>query len=134
MSIIKEFKEFAIKGNVVDMAVGVIIGAAFGKVVSSLVEHILMPPLGYLVGGIDFNSFQLVIREGATAAELVAIKYGAFFQSIITFTIQAFAIFLVMKAMNTFKKNNTPPPAPPAGPSNEEKLLAEIRDLLKSGK
>lgn len=131
MSIIKEFKEFALRGNVVDLAVGVIIGGAFGKIVSSLVGDVLMPPIGVLLGGVNFSDLAITIKEATDGAEAVVIKYGAFIQTVIDFLIIAFVIFMVIKAMNSLKKKEeAAPPAPPA-PSNEEKLLAEIRDLLK---
>jgi large conductance mechanosensitive channel len=134
MSIIKEFKEFAMRGNVIDLAIGVIIGGAFGKIVSSLVGDVLMPPIGVLLGGVDFSDLSITIKEASEGVEAVVIKYGAFIQTVIDFLIIAFVIFLVVKAMNAAKKKEeaapAAPPAPPA-PSNEEKLLAEIRDLLK---
>lgn len=138
MSMIKEFKEFAMRGSVVDLAVGIVIGGAFGKIVSSFVNDILMPPLGVLIGGVDFADLSITIKsavlnaEGVETAAAVAINYGSFIQAVVDFIIIAFAIFLVVKAMNSMKKKEAaaPPPAPPA-PSNEEQLLAEIRDLLK---
>lgn len=137
MSMLKEFKAFAMRGNVVDMAVGIIIGGAFGKIVSSFVADVIMPPIGLLIGGVDFSDLVVVIKEAEAGAAEVAIRYGTFLQTVIDFVIIAFAIFMVIKAMNTMKKKEeekpAAPPAPPA-PSNEEKLLAEIRDLLKSGK
>ncbi len=137
MSMMKEFKEFAMRGNVVDMAVGIIIGAAFGKIVSSFVNDVIMPPLGILVGGMDFGNLSYVIKEAQGEAAEVAIYYGLFIQNVVDFLIVAFAIFMAIKAMNSLQKKEeakpTPPPPPPV-PSNEEKLLAEIRDLLKSGK
>lgn len=137
MSMLKEFKAFAMRGNVVDMAVGIIIGGAFGKIVSSFVADVIMPPIGLLIGGVDFSDLVVVIKEAEADAAEVAIRYGTFLQTVIDFVIIAFAIFMVIKAMNTMKKKEeekpAAPPAPPA-PSNEEKLLAEIRDLLKSGK
>jgi len=136
---LKEFKEFAMKGNVLDMAIGVIIGGAFGKIVSSLVSDVLMPPIGLLVGKVDFSSLFLNL-SGTPQASLAAAKaagaptlnYGVFLQSIFDFIILAFAIFLLVKQVNRFKKEAPPaPPAPPPGPTNEEKLLMEIRDVLK---
>ena len=131
MSVIKEFREFAVKGNVVDMAVGIIVGAAFGKIVSSLVADIVTPPLGLLIGGVDFSklSFQLASPLGAAAPVVVA--YGKFIQSIFDFVIVAFAIFLLIKGINALKRKEEAKPAPPAPPSREEVLLTEIRDLLK---
>jgi len=133
---LKEFKEFAMKGNVVDMAVGVIIGGAFGKIVSSLVSDVLMPPLGLLMGKVDFSSLFINLSGtpqpslvAAKAAGAPTINYGVFLQATFDFIILAFVIFLLVKQMNRFKKEA--PPAPPAGPTNEEKLLMEIRDVLK---
>lgn len=132
----KEFKEFAMRGNVMDMAVGIIIGAAFGKIVTSLVNDVIMPPIGLLMGGVDFSN--LFINLGATDyATLAAAKeagapviaYGSFVNTVLDFLIVAFAIFLLVRAINRLKKAEPPPPPP--GPSAEEKLLAEIRDLLK---
>ena len=138
MSIIGEFKEFAVKGNVLDMAVGVIIGSAFGKIVSSVVSDILMPPIGLLLGHVDFSSLFIPLTEegkgkplaAAKAAGAATINYGVFFQTLLDFTIVAFVIFLVVKQMNRFKK--TAPPGPPPAPSKEEVLLTEILDLLKT--
>lgn len=131
----KEFKEFAMRGNVVDMAVGIVIGAAFGKIVSSFVSDVIMPPIGLLIGGVDFSDLSFVIKEAQGDIAEVAIRYGTFIQSLLDFVIVAFAIFMVIKAMNRFKKKEeaAPPPPPPA-PTKEEVLLSEIRDLLKSGK
>ena len=133
---LKEFKEFAMKGNVLDMAIGVIIGGAFGKIVSSLVNDVLMPPIGKLMGGIDFSGlfFNLSSTDyptlaAAKAAGASTVNYGAFTQTVIDFLIIAFVIFMLVKQMNRFKKEEQA--APPAGPSNEEKLLMEIRDALK---
>ena len=142
MSMIKEFKEFAMRGNVVDLAVGVVIGAAFGKIVTSMVNDILMPPIGKVMGGVNFSdlfinlepakgSFQSL--KAAKDAGAAVIAYGSFINTIIDFTIVAFCIFLVVKAMNTMKKKPAPAaPAPPPEPTKEERLLAEIRDILKS--
>ncbi|KAF4515952.1 hypothetical protein B566_EDAN000189 [Ephemera danica] len=133
---LKEFKEFAMKGNVVDMAIGVIIGGAFGKIVSSMVSDVLMPPLGLLMGKVDFSSLFINLSGtpqpslvAAKAAGAPTINYGVFLQATFDFIILAFVIFLLVKQMNRFKKDV--PPAPPAGPTNEEKLLMEIRDALK---
>ncbi len=127
---LKEFKDFAMKGNVMDMAVGVIIGGAFGKIVSSLVDDILMPAIGMLTGGVDFSNLAVKLGAGETAAML---KYGMFIQNIIDFLIIALCIFMMIKAMNKLikKKEETPTPAEPGA---EEKLLGEIRDLLKEKK
>lgn len=128
---IKEFKAFAVKGNVMDMAVGIIIGAAFGKIVSSFVNDILMPPLGVLLGGVDFSDLAYTIKEATAESEAVVLKWGAFVQTTIDFLIIAFAIFIAIKAMNSFNKKEEEAPEEPPKPSNEEKLLTEIRDLLK---
>ncbi len=136
---LKEFKEFAMKGNVLDMAIGVIMGGAFGKIVSSLVSDVLMPPIGLLLGGVDFTGL-FINLSGTAQPSLVAAKaagaptlnYGVFLQTIFDFIIIAFVIFMFVKQMNRFKREApSAPPAPPAGPTNEEKLLMEIRDALK---
>jgi large conductance mechanosensitive channel len=130
MSVIQEFKEFAMKGNVVDLAVGVIIGGAFGKIVASLVDNIIMPPIGKAIGGVDFSQLKLIIQEAAADGKgEVAIGYGAFLQTVVNFLIIAFALFMVIKAMNRFKKQ-APPPAPAATPEDIV-LLREIRDSLR---
>jgi large conductance mechanosensitive channel len=134
---LKEFREFAMKGNVLDMAIGVIIGGAFGKIVSSLVSDILMPPIGLLMGKVDFSSLFLTL-SGTPQPSLVAAKaagtptlnYGVFLQTVLDFLIVAFVIFMLVKQFNRFKKEA--PSAPPAGPTNEEKLLMEIRDAIKN--
>ena len=128
MGFIKEFKEFAMKGNVLDMAVGVIIGRAFGKIVSSLVDDVLMPLVGKITGGIDFTKLSLTLGEGDNAATL---NYGMFIQNVVDFLIVAFCIFLMLKAINKFNKKKEEEPAAAPEPTNEEKLLTEIRDLLK---
>ena len=136
---LKEFKEFAMKGNVLDMAIGVIIGGAFGKIVSSLVSDVLMPPIGLLLGGVDFTGLCLTL-SGISQPSLVAAKaagaptlnYGVFLQTVFDFIIIAFVIFMFVKQMNRFKREApAAPPPPPPGPTNEEKLLMEIRDVLK---
>jgi large conductance mechanosensitive channel len=139
----KEFKEFAMRGNVVDMAVGIIIGAAFGKIVSSLVEDVIMPPIGLMLGKVDFSNLFVTLHEGTKApppyasvtaakeAGAVTLNYGLFINSVISFVIVAFAVFMLVRTMNKLKKTE-PPPAAPAEPSGEEKVLLEIRDLLKS--
>ena len=143
MSMIKEFKEFAMRGNVVDMAVGIIIGAAFGTIVKSLVSDVIMPPIGLLLGNVDFSNLFVVVKEGAQAApyatlELaqkagaVTINYGAFLNTVISFIIIAFAVFMVIKAINSAKRKEEEQPAAPPEPSKEEVLLSEIRDLLKA--
>jgi large conductance mechanosensitive channel len=134
MSMIQEFKAFAMRGNVADMAVGIIIGAAFGKIVSSLVNDVLMPPIGMLVGGVDFSGLGITLRAATAEAPAVVMKYGLFVNSIIDFIIVAFAIFLMIRALNTLKKKEEEAPAAPAAPPKQEVLLEEIRDLLKAGK
>jgi large conductance mechanosensitive channel len=137
---LKEFKDFAMKGNVLDMAIGVIIGGAFGKIVSSLVSDVLMPPLGLLLGKVDFSSLFLNLSgtpqpslTAAKAAGAPTLNYGVFLQATFDFIIIAFVIFMLVKQVNRFKREVPPaPPAPPPGPTNEEKLLMEIRDALKS--
>ena len=137
MSVVKEFKEFAMRGNVVDLAVGVIIGAAFGKIVTSLVNDIIMPPIGYLTGGIDFKNLKVVIKQGDPVKKIadVSINYGNFINTVIEFLIIAFCIFMVVKAINSLKQPE-PEPAPAADPepTKEEVLLTQIRDLLAKGK
>lgn len=134
LNMIKEFKEFAVKGNVADMAVGIIIGAAFGKIVSSLVADVIMPPIGVLLGGVDFSSLAITIKEAAGKAPAVVIAYGKFIQTVIDFVIIAFAVFMGIKAMNALKKKEEEAPAAPPAPSNESVLLSEIRDILKERK
>ncbi len=131
MSFVKEFKEFAMRGNVVDLAVGVIIGGAFGKIVSSFVNDIIMPPLGVLVGGVDFKDLKLELKEAAGDVAAVTLNYGMFLQTIFDFIIIAFAIFLAIKGMNRLKKEEAAAPATPPAPPRQETLLEEIRDLLK---
>jgi large conductance mechanosensitive channel len=136
MGIIKEFRDFAIKGNMLDMAVGIIIGAAFGKVVSSLVNDILMPPLGLLIGGLDFSDFKVTLKaasmnDAGQAISAVTLNWGMFIQTLIDFLIVAIAIFLVIKAMNQLKKKEEAKPAESPAPTKQEVLLGEIRDLLK---
>lgn len=132
MSLVKEFKEFAIKGNVIDLAVGVVIGAAFGKIVSSFVADIITPPLGVLTGGVNFSSLQFVLKEAVADKPAVAIKYGVFLQASFDFMLVALAIFAMVKLVNRLRREEEakPPPEPPAS----DKLLAEIRDLLKAQK
>lgn len=140
---LKEFKDFAVKGNVLDMAVGIIIGAAFGTVVKSLVSDVIMPPIGLLLGGVDFSNLFVTVSEGTTAgpyetlaaaqeAGAVTINYGVFANEIVSFTIVAFAVFMLVRSFNKLKKEEEAAPAAPPAPSNEEVLLGEIRDLLKS--
>ena len=142
MGMLKEFKEFAVKGNMLDMAVGIIIGAGFGKIISSLVNDVLMPPLGLLLGRVDFTQLKAVLQKGSDAVmdgatiiqpavKQVSINYGNFIQTVIDFIIVAFCIFLVIKAMNNLKKKEEAAPAAPAAPPEDIVLLKEIRDLLK---
>ncbi|AKE51464.1 large-conductance mechanosensitive channel protein MscL [Kangiella geojedonensis] len=131
MGMMSEFKKFAMKGNVVDMAVGIVIGAAFGKIVSSFVNDILMPPIGMLIGGVDFSDLAFTLQEAVGEEAAVTINYGSFIQTALDFIIIAFAIFMVVKGMNRMKKKEEAKPAEPPKPTNEEVLLAEIRDLLK---
>ncbi|NNJ54420.1 MAG: large-conductance mechanosensitive channel protein MscL [Ignavibacteriaceae bacterium] len=131
MSMMKEFKDFAMRGNVVDMAIGIVLGAAFGKIVSTFVSSVLMPPIGLLLGGVDFNKLMIILKEATEETEAVAISYGAFLNTVIDFIFIAFAIFMVVRAMNNMKKKEEEKPAPPPAPSKEEVLLTEIRDALK---
>jgi len=131
MSMMSEFKSFAMRGNVMDMAVGIVIGGAFGKIVSSFVNDVLMPPIGMLMGGVDFKDLSVVLKEASGDVAAVTLNYGSFIQTVVDFLIIAFAIFMVVKAMNNLKKKEEEAPAAPPKPSNEEVLLAEIRDALK---
>jgi large conductance mechanosensitive channel len=131
MSMMSEFRSFAMRGNVMDMAVGIVIGAAFGKIVSSFVNDVLMPPLGMLMGGVNFSGLSVVLQEAVGEVAAVTLNYGAFIQTIVDFMIIAFAIFMVVKAMNSLKKKEEAAPAAPAKPSAEVELLTEIRDALK---
>lgn len=136
MSILSEFREFIARGNVVDLAVGVIIGGAFGKIVTALVEDVIMPPIGLLTSGVDFSHMNLVLKADNPATkvdEMVAIQYGAFLNTVIQFMIVAWVVFLLVKGVNTLRRAQAAV-APPPAPSAEETLLAEIRDLLKSGR
>ena len=135
---LKEFKEFAMRGNVVDMAVGIVIGAAFGTIIKSLVADVIMPPIGMLLGGVDFANFFITLSEGsyltleaAKEAGAVTLNYGSFINTVISFLIVAFAIFLLIKQMNRLKKKEEGVPEAPAEPPKQEVLLEEIRDLLK---
>jgi large conductance mechanosensitive channel len=138
MSMVKEFKEFISRGNVVDLAVGVIIGGAFGAIVTSLVKDVVMPPIGYMMSGIDFSSLKVVIANAVVGADgkvtkpEVAIGYGAFINTLINFLIVALVIFLVVKGVNSLKRKEAEKPAEPAAPTTDQLLLMEIRDLLKS--
>ena len=131
MGMMKEFKEFAVKGNVMDMAVGIIIGAAFGKIVSSFVADVIMPPIGVLVGGIDFSKLAFTIQESTGDIPAVVISYGKFIQTAVDFTIIAFTIFMIIKGINSLKRKEEEAPEEPLKPSIQEVLLTEIRDLLK---
>lgn len=130
MGIVNEFREFAVKGNAVDLAVGVVIGAAFGKIVSSLVSDVIMPPIGVLLGGVDFSHLVLTLREKTETAPAVVLKYGVFINTIIDFLIIAVAIFALVKVLNTLRRKNEEAPAAPPEPTREEILLTEIRDAL----
>ncbi len=140
MNMLKEFKEFAMKGNVVDMAVGIIIGGAFGKIVSSVVSDIIMPPIGLLMGGVNFTDLKIIMKaeqlDAATGKtiEAVTLNYGKFLHTTVDFIIVAFAIFLMIKAMNAFKKKEEVKPTVAVVPSKEELLLTDIRDILKAQK
>lgn len=140
---LEEFKEFAVKGNMLDMAIGIIIGAAFGTIVQSLVNDVLMPPIGLLLGGVDFTDLFVTLREGAVAgpyatlaaardAGAVTINYGVFANAIVSFVLVAAAVFLVVRAFNRLRRREEAAPEPPASPSPEQQLLSEIRDLLKA--
>ena len=132
MGMLSEFKDFAMRGNVMDMAVGIIIGGAFGKIVSSFVNDILMPPIGLLLGNVDFSGLAMQLAEQGADGKPVLWKYGAFIQTAVDFIIIAFAIFMMVKWMNSLKKEEEAAPEAPPEPAAEEKLLTEIRDLLKS--
>lgn len=132
MGMMSEFKDFAMRGNVVDMAVGIVIGGAFGKIVSSFVADVLMPPIGLLLGGVDFSDLGIMLKDAVGDTAAVMINYGTFIQTVVDFVIIAFAIFLVVKAMNSMKQpEEEPAPEPDPEPSAQETLLGEIRDLLK---
>lgn len=137
MGILKEFKEFAVKGNVIDLAVAVIIGGAFGKIVSSFVKDVVMPPIGLLLGGVNFTDLSIVLKEGVTNAEgevvtePVLLTYGIFIQNVVDFLIIAIVIFLAVKGINSLKKKEEAAPSVPPAPPKSEVLLEEIRDLLK---
>jgi len=131
MSMMKEFKAFAMRGNVIDMAVGIVIGAAFGKIVSSFVADVIMPPIGLLMGRVNFSDLAVTLQKANGSVAAVTLNYGKFIQTLLDFTIVAFAIFMVIKGMNSLKKKEDAAPTPPAAPSKEEVLLMEIRDILK---
>lgn len=132
MGIVKEFKEFAIKGNMIDMAVGVIIGAAFGKIIASLVSDVIMPPLGQLIGGVDFTNLKLTLGSPIPGREPATVNYGLFIQTAIDFLIVAFVVFLMVKAINKMKRKEAAAPTMPPAPTRDQLLLTEIRDLLKA--
>ena len=132
MSMMSEFKSFAMRGNVVDMAVGIVIGAAFGKIVTSFVKDVLMPPIGMMMGGVNFSDLAFVLQAATEEVAAVTINYGSFIQTVLDFIIIAFAIFMVIKAMNNMKKQEVEAPAEPEKPSAEVELLTEIRDSLKN--
>lgn len=132
MGMLNEFKSFAVKGNVVDMAVGIIIGAAFGKIVSSFVGDVIMPPLGLLIGGVDFSNLAITLKHAQGDAPAVVLAYGKFIQTVIDFLIVAFAIFLGVKAINQLKRKEAEAPSAPPAPTRDQQLLEEIRDLLKA--
>lgn len=132
MSILSEFKAFAVKGNVVDMAVGIIIGAAFGKIVTSFVGDVIMPPVGLLIGGVDFTDLAITLKAAEGAAPAVVLSYGKFIQTILDFVIVAFAIFMGVKFINRLKREEAAAPEVPPAPTKDQELLSEIRDLLKA--
>lgn len=132
MSVLKEFKEFAVKGNVIDMAVGIIVGVAFGKIITSFVTDVIMPPIGLLIGGADFSKLSIILREASGGAAPVLIAYGKFIQTVVDFVIVAFVIFMMVKMINTLKRKEEVQASP--APSKEETLLGEIRDILKEKK
>ena len=131
MGMLKEFKTFAMRGNVMDMAIGIIIGGAFGKIVSSFVADVIMPPIGILLGGVDFSNLAITLKQGTEGVAPVTINYGVFINTVIDFVIIAFAIFMVIKGLNSLKKKEEEKPAAPPAPSKEEVLLTEIRDELR---
>ena len=131
MSMMKEFKEFAMRGNVIDMAVGIVIGGAFGKIVSSFVADVVMPPIGMLIGGVNFADLAITLQKASGDVAAVTMNYGKFLQTVFDFIIIAFAIFMVIKGMNSMKKKEEAKPAAPPAPSKQEVLLGEIRDLLR---
>ncbi|MDX5371451.1 MAG: large-conductance mechanosensitive channel protein MscL [Pseudomonadaceae bacterium] len=132
MSILSEFKAFAVKGNVVDMAVGIIIGAAFGKIVSSFVGDVVMPPIGLLIGGVDFSDLAITLKAAEGDIPAVMLSYGKFIQTVLDFVIVAFAIFMGVKVINRLKREEAAAPAEPPAPTKDQELLTEIRDLLKN--
>jgi large conductance mechanosensitive channel len=131
MKVLQEFKAFAMRGNVIDMAVGIVIGGAFGKIVSSFVADVIMPPIGLLMGRVNFSDLAITLQKANGEVAAVTMNYGKFIQTLLDFIIVAFAIFMVIKGMNSLKKKEAAAPVPPVAPSKEEVLLAEIRDVLK---
>lgn len=133
MGILQEFKEFAVKGNMIDMAVGIIIGGAFGTIVKSLVEDVIMPPIGMMLGGVDFSDIKIPLKAAEAGKDAVTMNIGTFFNNVISFLIVAWAVFMLVKAINELKKRfeKEQAAAPPPGPSSTDKLLMEIRDALK---
>jgi len=131
MKILQEFKQFIMRGNVIDLAVAIIIGIAFGKIVSSFVSDVIMPPIGLLLGGVDFSNLALTLKAGSEGVEPVLLKYGVFINSVIDFIIIGFVIFIIVKAINSLKKKEEEKPAAPPAPTKSEVLLAEIRDELR---
>lgn len=131
MSLLGEFKAFAVRGNVVDMAIGIIMGAAFGKIVASLVNDLIMPAVGVLVGGVNFSDLAITLKEAAGEVPAVTLKYGQFIQTIVDFTIIAAAVFFAVKVINELQRKQAENPPPPPGPTREQQLLTEIRDLLR---
>ena len=131
MKMLQEFKQFAMRGNVMDMAIGIIIGAAFGKIVSSVVSDVIMPPIGMLLGGMDFSSLSITLKEATDTSPAVLLKYGVFINTIIDFIIIAFAIFMLVKGINSLKKQEEEKPAAPPAPTKSEVLLEEIRNELR---
>lgn len=131
MSMMEEFKTFAMRGNVIDMAVGIVIGGAFGKIVSSFVADVIMPPIGVIIGGVNFSNLAITLKEAVGDTAAVTLNYGNFIQTVFDFLIIAFAIFMVIRGMNSLKKKEEEAPAEPPAPSNEEILLTEIRDALQ---
>ena len=131
MKMLQEFKQFIMRGNVIDLAVGIIIGIAFGKIVSSFVADVIMPPIGILLGGVDFSNLAIILKESAEGVEPVLLKFGVFINTVIDFLIIGFVIFLIVKAINSLKKKEEEKPAVPPAPSKSEILLAEIRDELR---
>jgi large conductance mechanosensitive channel len=131
MKMLQEFKQFAMRGNVMDMAIGIIIGAAFGKIISSIVGDVIMPPIGLLLGGVDFSNLAITLKEGSEGVQPVLLKYGVFINTVIDFLIIAFAIFMVVKGINSMKKKEEEKPAAPPAPTKSEVLLEEIRNELR---